>query len=122
MRNVSTRKTRPPQGRSRCARQRTSRAREERERCPEWPRERADILNKTLPESPAETRQTGLEIATDLRKTIAALSTPFDVHLAPHGVPATHGHCHENAVLARVVTRVPISLPEPETARFDIRL
>lgn len=90
------------------------RACESRERCPEWPEERADILNKTLPESPVEGCQTGLGIATDPRKTIAAL--------ALHGVPASNGRRQENAVLARVVTWTPISLPEPETACFDIRL
>jgi hypothetical protein len=90
------------------------RACQERERCPEWSRKRADILSRTLPESPAERCQTGLEIAADPRKTIAAL--------ALHGVPASNGRRQEKAVLARVVTWTPISSPEPETARFDIRL
>ncbi len=90
------------------------RACQERERCPEWRQERADILSRTLPESPVERCQTGLEIDTDLHKTIAVL--------ALHGVPASRGRRQEKAVLARVVTWTPISLPEPETARFDIRL
>jgi len=39
-----------------------------------------------------------------------------------HGVTALNGRCPENAMLARVITRVSIALPLPETARFDIRL
>ena len=122
MRDVSTRKTKPPKGRGRQACRRTAHARDERERCPEWPRELADILSKTLSKSPAQKCQTGLEIAADLRKSIAALSTSSDAQMVSQGVPASSRHSLENAVLATVVTRVPVSLPEPETASFDIRL
>jgi serine/threonine protein kinase len=93
-----------------------------RERRPELPQELADILSKTLSKSPAQRYQTGLEIAADLRKTIAALSLSPDFHLAPHGVRASEEGSHENEVLATVVTRVPVSSREPETVSFDIRL
>ena len=93
-----------------------------RERRPELPPELADILSKTLSKSPAQRYQTGLEIATDLRKIIAALSASPDVHMAHRTVPASHGRGHENAVLATVVTPVPVSSREPETVSFDIRL
>ena len=93
-----------------------------RERRPELPPELADILSKTLSKSPAERYQTGLEIAADLRKTIAALSTSPDVYQAPHGVPDAKVSRYENATLATVVTRVPVSSSAPETASFDIRL
>lgn len=122
MRDVSTRKTKPPQGRGRKACRRTAHARDERERCPEWPLELADILSKTLSKSTAQRRQTGREIDADLRKFITALSTSPDGQLALQGVPASSRPSLEKAVLATVVTRVPVSSPEPETASFDIRL
>lgn len=89
---------------------------------PELPQELADILDKTLSKSPAQRYQTGGELAADLHRAIAVLSPSTDAGRAPDNTSAPTGQDDENAMLATVVTPVPVSSTVPERASADIRL